>query len=88
LPPPKFKSIVAYLASLHSRRDVITVAGSALNPKPMVLARTVVCKHRRAIWELANSGTNAEGSQASKKARAQLKRTLQVLCKLPTPKSR
>jgi mono/diheme cytochrome c family protein len=87
LAPREFKAIVLYLASLKSRRDVITVFGSsALNPKPIPLGRTIVCKHRKAFWELV-VGANADGSKESANTRAQFKRALQALCDIPLPKA-
>jgi mono/diheme cytochrome c family protein len=88
LAPREFTAIVAYLASLKSRQDLITLAGSsALNPKPVPLGRTVICKQRKTFWANVIVGSNAEGSKETPKARAQIKRALHALCDIPAAKA-
>jgi hypothetical protein len=89
LPAGIFRPIVVYLASLKSRRDVITVASPNVGSGSIPLSRAVVCKNRKVLYDVVGGASDTGRSQQSAKARrAELKRAVESLCDALSRKAR
>lgn len=87
LPHREFTAIVAYLASLKSRTDVITAG--LQNPKPIPPSRKYFCKNRKRFYTAIVGGLNGQGQghELTPKNGAQFERALKALCAIPEPKT-
>jgi hypothetical protein len=89
LPAGVFRPIVVYLASLKSRRDVITVAGSPVASGSIPLSRAVVCKDGKVLYDVVGGASDKGRShQSARLWRAELKRALEALCDVPSRNAR
>jgi hypothetical protein len=92
LPPRDFKAIVAYLASLKARRDVIAVAGpSAAQPTPLPIS-PALCKYQKLVYStviarLNTHTTNPQTRAGLKQIAEALRRAVHQACRFYSRRS-